>query len=147
VPPPLVYSEALFADYLVTVLDSIATVLGWDTGSPQVQEAVADALLDLGSTSIASVTDIRGLRAVGRRAIWRAVVQATAGNYSITDNGQKLERQQVNDQARKMLELVEADCQTLGVGLAGAGLPAFIWRIDRPRDPYDIRPEEERVIA
>jgi hypothetical protein len=90
-------------------IDQVAGALGWDAGSVPVLEAVNDALLDLAVSNIASVTDIRGLRALGRRAIWRAVVQATAGNYAFTDVAQQtFNRQQVNAQAQAMLKIAEA---------------------------------------
>jgi hypothetical protein len=142
---PAIYSEDLFADYLASQFEPVASVLGWDAGSTQVLEAVNDALLDLGASSIAVVSDIRGLRAAGRRAIWRAVVQATAGDYSITDNGQKLERQQVNDQARKMLDLAESECRGLGIDPSFAAVATMI-RVKRPHDPYLVLEDAERVL-
>lgn len=142
-PVPTSYSEAIFADYLVSVLGSFADLLAWDGGTVQVQEAVTDALLDLGTPSIASVTSpfqIRGLRALGRRAIWRAVVQAVAADYTVTDNNQTLEREQLQKQSMKALELAETECLTwapeYAVGIIG---------VKRPADPYVVIPDTERV--
>ena len=145
-PLPTAYSETLFADYLVSQIDQVAAVLDWDAGSVAVLEAVNDALLDLGETDIAAVSDLRGLRAVGRRAIWRAVAQATAGDYSITDNGQRLERQQAHAQALAMLKVAEADCQMLGIGADETAFAVQIMRAVRPADPYTVLPDEERVL-
>lgn len=145
-PPPTLYSEAIFADYLTSVLGEVASLLGWDAGSVQVQEALNDALLDLDVSNIATVTlaeDIRKLRAVGRRAIWRAVQGATAGFYSITDNGQRLERQQIHDQARKNVESAEADCRALG---ADANYAVSVLSITRPHDPYVVLSDAERPL-
>lgn len=142
-PVPTQYSESLFADYLVSVLGDFATVLGWDMGSQQVQEAVADALLELGAVSIASVTttfQIRGLRALGRRAIWRAVVQATAGDYTVTDNNQTLEREQLQKQAKVALELAEYESLEWSPAYA-----VTIVSVKRPADPYIVIPDEQRV--
>lgn len=145
-PAPAVYSEILFADYLTGQIQQVAAALGWDAGSAQVREAVNDALLDLDKTDIASATDIRGLRALGRRAIWRAVVQATTSNYSFTDVAQqKFDRQQVNTQAQAMLKIAEADCQALGVGTDSSVFAVQIMRVSRPHDPYVVLPDEERV--
>lgn len=143
-PVPTQYSESLFADYLVSVLGDFATVLAWDMGSQQVQEAVADALLELGAVSIASVTttfQIRGLRALGRRAIWRAVVQATAGFYAFTDVAQQqFSRQQINDHALKALELAETECLEWSPSYA-----VTIVSVKRPSDPYVVIPDSERI--
>jgi hypothetical protein len=118
-PVPTQYTEVQLRNYLVAVLADVGTALGWDSGSVQVVEATNDALLEAGASDISIVTDIRGLRALGRRAIWRAVVQATAGNYSFSTYEQRFDRQQVNEQAHKALELAEADCREAGgVGLS-----------------------------
>jgi hypothetical protein len=86
---------------------------------------------------------MRGLRALGRRSIWRAVVQATAGDYSMTDNGQKLERQQVNDQAHKFLESAEAECRALG---ADSTYAVSVISINRPHDPYVVLEPSARTL-
>lgn len=140
---PAVYSETLFADYLWSQLGQLSDVLGWDAGSVQVLEAVNDALLDAGVDTIGDAADIRELRALGRRAIWRAVVQATAGNYAFTQGDQTFNRQQVNAQAREMLQLAEAECQLLGAGIVGDIVT--IARVSRPFDPYSVLPDEERI--
>ena len=142
-PVPTVYNEAGFAAYLTSVLDKLADTLDWDASDPRVQEAVTDTLLEYGASNIATIVDgtgIRRLRALGRRAIWRAVVQATANFYSLSDNGQKLERQQVNEQAREAFKLAEAECLEFDPIYA-----AQVVKINRPHDPYTVMPDEERV--
>lgn len=143
---PSTYSETTFADYLASQIDQVAGALGWDAGSVAVLEAVNDALLDMAVSNIASVSDIRGLRALGRRAIWRAVVQATAGNYAFTDVAQQtFNRQQVNAQAQAMLKIAEADCEALGLSAGSSVSAVQIFRVSRPHDPYIILPDSERV--
>lgn len=143
---PTSYTDLTFAAYLATQVEQVAGPLGWDVGSVQVLEAVNDALLDLGVSDIASVTDIRGLRALGRRAIWRAVVQATSGNYAFTDVAQQtFNRQQVNAQAREMLKIAESDCEALGLSAAASVAAVKIYRVSRPHDPYTVLPDEVRV--
>lgn len=142
-PPPLVYSESIFADYLASVLDKLADALGWDASDPRVQEAVTDALLEYGESTISAITggtNIRRLRALGRRAIWRAVVQATAGDYTMTDNGQTLERAQMQAQALKALELAEYECIEFSPTYV-----ASVLAISRPHDPYRVIPDSERI--
>lgn len=143
-PVPTQYSEATFTEYQVSVLGSLASQLGWDNGSPQVQEAMADALLEFGQTSIAAITepvDMRRLRALGRRAIWRAAVQATAGKYDFRDSDASFNRSQINAQAREMLKLAEADALEFSPTYA-----VSIVSINRPHDPYSVRPDEERTL-
>jgi len=146
-PVPTVYSEASFASYLTSVLDPLVDVLGWDEGDPRVREAVTDALLDYGTSTITTITaaaDVRRLRALGRVAIWRAVVQATAGHYAFTDVGQQqFNRQQVNEQARAMLEIAEADARAIG---ATSDYTVTIAAVRRPHDPYAVTPDDERIL-
>lgn len=144
-PVPASYTETSFARYLMTVLDQVGVTLGWDVSDLVVQEAVTDALLDIDESTIANLTsstELRRLRALGRRAIWRAVVQATADYYSITDNGQRLDRQQVNAQAREALALAEQACLLLG---ADPGYAVTVHRVSRPQDPYVVLPDDERL--
>ena len=142
-PVPTVYSESGFAAYLTSVLDKLADALDWDAGDPRVIEAVNDTLLEYGASDITTVVDgtgIRRLRALGRRSIWRAVVQATANYYSLSDNGQKLERQQVNEQAREMLKIADAECLEFDPSYA-----VQVVSVNRPHDPYAVLPDAERV--
>lgn len=144
-PVPTVYTENAFALYLADMLDSLADVLGWDGQDPHVREAVTDAVLEYGASDIATITtgpNLLKLRALGRRAIWRVVAQATAGDYKVVDNGQTLERQMVNDQAHKMLSVADADCRALGVA---PGYSVSILHMKHPDDPYQIIPDEERL--
>jgi hypothetical protein len=142
-PAPTTYNEAGFASYLTSVLGELAAVIGWDAGSPQVREAVSDALLDLGVTSIGDVTtpsDIRGLRALGRRAIWRAVVQATAGKYDFSDSDAKFSRSQINSQALEALKIAAADCIEFDPNYSVSAVS-----VKRPHDPYVVIPDTERT--
>jgi hypothetical protein len=143
-PVPTQYSEANLAEYIVSVLDEVASLLGWDNGTPQVQEALADTLLEYGQTDLAQITgttSIRRLRALGRRAIWRAVVQATAGKYDFRDSDATFTRSQINSQAREMLKLAETDCLEFSATYA-----VSIVSINRPHDPYSVRPDSERTM-
>lgn len=120
-PLPTAYTEIAFADYLASVLGEMASIIGWDAGSVQVIEAINDALLDMGESDITAVTDFRGLRALGRRAIWRAVAQATASDYSFSSDGQRFDRQQINMQALALLKVAEDDCLKAGVSGLSTG--------------------------
>lgn len=137
------YSEASFRDYLFGVLDEVGGLLGWTSGSVAVQEALNDALLEYGTSDITTIlggTNLRHLRAFGRRAIWRAVVQATAGRYDFRDSDATFNRSQIQEQAREALKLAESD--------ALAWDPSYsvsIVRVTRPQDPYQVIPDESRV--
>lgn len=142
-PAPSQYSEAIYADYLFSVLGEVAAMLGWTAGSVQIQEAVADALLDLNVASIALATtpsQIRGLRALGRRAIWRAVVQATSGKYDFGDSDAKFSRSQIQAQALAAYKLADADCLPWDPNYA-----VGVVRVKRSNDPYAVIPDAERV--
>jgi len=142
---PTSYTEASFSRYLLTSLDQVGVTLGWDVTDLVVNEAVYDALFDYGETDITAISgapNLRRIRALGRRAIWRAVVQATSDYYSITDNGQRLERQQVNAQARQSLTLAEQDCIAIG---AASEYGVTVHAIVRPHDPYAVLDDDVRV--
>src|SRR5450631_1967914 len=113
-PPATTYTESLFADYLYGRLGTIGPMLGWTAGSEPVIEALNDTLLEYGETTIANIvgTDgtqgtrqIRRLRALGRRAIWRAAVQAVAGKYAFSDEQSSFHREQIQVQAKEALML------------------------------------------
>lgn len=143
-PPPTQYSEAQFCDYLASVLHEVAPIIDWDAGSVQVLEAKNDALLELGQTDIALITstkDLRGLRALGRRAIWRAVVQAVSAKYDFSDSDAKFTRSQIQAMALESLKLAESDCLEFSPMYA-----ATIVRVSRPQDPYQVIPDTERVL-
>lgn len=142
-PAPTVYSEPQFCAYLVSVLHEVGPILGWNPGSPQVQEAKNDALLEFNIADIATVTtarDIRGLRALGRRAIWRGVVQAVATRYDFSDSDAKFTRSQVQVMALEALKLAESDCLEFNPNYA-----ATIVRVTRPHDPYVVLLDSDRV--
>lgn len=142
-PPPTTYSEAILADYLASALGDLADVLGWTAGSPQVQEAVTDALLEMGVTAIALVAtplQIRGLRALGRRAIWRAAVQATSAKYDFGDSDARFTRSQMHSQALESLKMAETDCLRWDPDYS-----ASIIGVKRPSDPYIVLQDSERV--
>lgn len=137
------YSEPIFRAYLVSVLHEVATIIGWDTGSPQVEEAKNDALLDFGSTDISTVTstrDMRALRALGRRAIWRAVAQAVSAKYDFSDADARFTRSQIQAMALESLKLAEADCLEFNPNYA-----VSVSRVSRPHDPYAVLEDATRI--
>ena len=145
-PVATTYSEAELARYMLTTLEQVGVTLGWDVNDLVVQTAVSDTLLDYGEVDISAIsgaTSVRKLRALSRRAIWRAVVYATSDYYSVLDNGQKFERQQVNAQARQSLLQAEQECMAAGYD---SGYAISIHAVSRPHDPYAVLPDEDRII-
>ena len=144
-PTATEYSEPQLARYMLTVLEQVGVTLGWDVNDLVVQTAVSDTLLDYGELDISAITGatgIRKLRTLSRRTIWRAVVYATSDYYSILDNGQKFERQQVNAQARQSLQQAEQECMAAGYD---DGYAISIHAVSRPHDPYAVLPDEDRI--
>lgn len=146
-PVPITYSESIFADYLAGVLDELGPILGWDASSVAVIEAVNDTLLEYGGSqdapSIATITggaNIRHLRAFGRRAIWRAVLQGVAGKYDFRDSDATFTRSQIQAMAKVALELAEYECREWDSSYA-----VSIVSVRRPQDPYQVFPDNVRV--
>lgn len=143
-PVPVAYTETVLASTMLQWLDDLAGVLGWDIGAPQVQDAVAETLLDLGVSDISLVVttqQIRGLRALGRRAIWRAVVEATSSKYDFADSDAKFTRSQMHTQALESYRLADTDCRAFDPNYA-----VSIVSLRRPQDPYIVLPDNERVL-
>jgi hypothetical protein len=138
---PTAYTETSLALYMVNVAGEVVTILGWEAMSLPVTEAVNEAVLAYGVTDITTVTepaDIRSLRAVARREIWRAIVGALTSfhDYSAPD-GQSIRESQLQDQAEKALALAEADCVALGVDAGG-----YVVSSERVRYGTHRRPDE-----
>ncbi len=143
------YSESIFSDYMFSVLGEVGSMLNWTPGSPAVQEALNDALLDYGETTITNIVGtsglkgtnaLRRLRALGRRAIWRAVVQATAGKYAFSDESASFHREQINEMAREALKIAELDCLAWDPNYA-----VGVVSVTRPADPYIVIQDAQRL--
>lgn len=135
---PTLYSEALFAQYLLDVLKDTATALGWTTQG-DVQAAIDETLLALAVSTIADATEIRKLRAVGRREVWRLVASATAAHYAFSADGASYNRQQIHDHAVAALRLAETDCMAFGIDGYAVRLDKVIFA----QDPYGPIPAED----
>lgn len=143
-PVPIQYTEPQFRAYLVGVLDEVGSIIGWNAASTQVVEAATDALLEFGVTDITTVTKPRSLmalRALGRRAIWRGVVQAVSGKYDFRDSDATFTRSQVQEMALESLKLAERDCAGFDANYA-----VTVLKVSRPQDPYSVIPDAERVL-
>jgi hypothetical protein len=128
------------------MLGNVATVLGWDEASGHYDEPIAEAVAAYGADAIGDISgrdNLRKLRALARREVWRAVMQAAAAHYDFTTDGQSFKRSQLYTQAEKAFQQAEADCLALGVADSGysVGRESIIY----PMDPYSYYSDEERA--
>ena len=100
---PMVYTEASLIAFMTTVLGPTGDALPETIRDAVYQEALIETLLSYGVGDIVNATDVQKLRALARVAIWQAVVDATAGRYDISADGQSLSRSQLHQQARQSL--------------------------------------------
>lgn len=98
-PVPTSYTETGLADYMKSVLAETAEAINWITTPGSYQEAVNETLIAYGVDDIAEATDIKKLRVIARREVWRAVADATVGNYRFGSDREIYHREQVHRQA------------------------------------------------
>lgn len=96
---PISYTELSFAQFMKDVLDATASAIDWLTVPGKYQEAVNESILAYGVDDISQCTDIQKLRAIGRREVWRAVADATAGNYRFGSDREIYFRNQIHEHA------------------------------------------------
>lgn len=144
---PVSYTEAELSTLMITQLSAIAGVLGWTTSTAEVADAVIDTLLAYFGTAgtnsvIANATDIRKLRVLAYRAIWRAAVAALTAKYTFSTDGQSFQRSDMMKRAAEMLEKAEADAAVFDTSTAPTvGVTTFRY----PADPYSYLPDEMRI--
>lgn len=140
------HTEVELGLYMISQLGETGETLGWTSRDMVVSEAVTDALFDYGETDVEAITgtsNLRKLRALARRAIWRAVVHETTHYYAVADGGQRLDRPTVNKQARQSLEQAEYECRACG---ADPDYRVSVHAISRPHDPYLTLEDVTRVL-
>lgn len=144
---PTAYTEGEIAAYMITSLTKVAGVLEWTASSGEVLDAVIETLLayfgEAGAEStIDHATDIRKLRVLARRAIWRAAVVALGTEYTFSTDGQSFQRSDMAKYASAMLATAEADAAAFDTGTAQ---PITMMTLRYPADPYIVIPPEERT--
>lgn len=112
-PIPTVYTELQLAEYMHQVLgdDEVARDLGWSVVEGDYDEAVEETMLALGVDDLAGVTglaNIRLLRAVARRELWRLVMQRTAHKTDTNTEGGNEAHSQIHTHARAMFQIAAA---------------------------------------
>lgn len=134
---PTAYTESELAAFMVNMLSQVAGVLGW-TGLVDLQTAVDETLLAYGVDDVAQATDIRKLRALGRREAWRAAMQATTADFDFSADGGRYDRSQVHAQAAAMFQQAEVDALTFDDGYVVAAD-----RLIPIHDPYTVIIDDE----
>jgi hypothetical protein len=140
-PLPNSYTEPTFKVYLIAVLSNVATVLGWTTSTPEVEEAVTDTELALGVADIVAATDIAAVRVLGERAILRRAQTALAPLYDLVEEQQQFRRSQAFQAVSKRLAAVE----TQALRYDTAGYAVGVGQRTYPGDPYSYLPDEART--
>lgn len=144
---PSSYTEKSLAEYMHSagVLGHVATVLGLAVGvsdAGSYAEAVNETLLVYGEDDITDITgsdNLRKLRGLARVQAWKMVVGNFAALYKFSADGGTYDRNQLFEQARKALEIAEAD--------AIQWLPEYAvltGKLDPIHDPYRYLPDDER---
>lgn len=139
-PAPINYDESALRSYVLVALGNVGAALGWTNATPQVTEAVYDAIYAYGPTDttvtpptydVALMTDMRKLRAFAKREAWKQAADATAAWYDIGADGQSLKRSQMSVQAERRYNAAYAEADAydsfsntiLGATLRPAGTP------------------------
>jgi len=139
---PASYTETTIKYYLHDMLGAVATMLGWSPDGADYDEAVDEAIASYGVDDISAITgrdNVRKLRALARREVWRAVMQATTGHYDVTTDGASRNRSQMHVQAREQFDLADAACMSYGED----GYTISSVHISYTDDPY-LSPNEGR---
>ncbi len=109
-PTPTSYDEQALADFMHDVLgaDEVARDLNWSVPEGDYDEAVTETMLALGVESLGDVSgleNIRRLRAIARREVWRTVMQRTAHKTDTNTEGGNEAHSQLHTHARRMFEM------------------------------------------
>lgn len=139
------YTEDALKVYLAAVLGDTATYLKWTVADGDYDEVVNEALYSYGADAIGDISgraNIRKLRMIARRELWRAVMAAASRKHSITSSspgGGSTNEGMVFDHAKEMFEMesenIKRDYPSLSLTNKIVSVPAQIWRED-DRDDY-----------
>lgn len=143
---PASYTEQSLAEYMHATLGAMATRLGWTVDDGDYTEAVNEAVAAYGTDDISGISgrdNLRKLRALARREVWRLVVQSLAAYYEFSTDGQSFKPNQMSEQASKSLAQAEDDCAALGIdnGAYNVTIDSVIY----PHDPFSYYPDSVRT--
>ena len=143
---PAAYTEQSLAEYMHATLGAMATRLGWTVDTDSYDEAVNEAVAAYGTDDITGITgrdNLRKLRALARREVWRLVLQSLAAYYEFATDGQSFKPNQMSEQASKALAQAEADC--LALGIDDDRYSVSIDSVIYPDDPFSYYPDDVRT--
>lgn len=143
VPAAYVKSSDL-AGYMHRQLGTVADVLGW-TVPGSYEDTIDETLLAYGVDSIGDATDIRKLRTLARREVWRSVMQATASHIDVQLDGESLDQSQVHTHARQQFQIAADAVDTAGYDDLGTPA-AYVASVNYRHDPYDATQDHERKV-
>lgn len=144
---PTSYTEATLKAYLNTALGAVAGVLGWTVDAGDYDEIVNETLLVYDVTDIANATEIRKLRTLGRRELWRAVMTELATDYDYEVRGDSAKRSQAYAHAKAQFELADADARLYDAAgyRVESDTVTYGWTVDGTayKDPYEALEEDD----
>jgi hypothetical protein len=125
---PTSYTEATLKEYLHGCTQRAGINLGWSIAEGNYDETVADTELALG-TAVADTTNIRALRAVARRELWRAVMQATSHLATAQTGaaGSIAYGKTVFDRAKDLHAQASTEVEMLGLETIASKPPIGMW--------------------
>lgn len=139
-PLPTVYTEESLAAFMHASLSTTADVLGWSVAAGNYDEIVNDTLLALDADDLSALTGRENLlkvRAFARRALWSAVVAATAGEIDFKADGGEYDRAAIHEHALANLATAERDCVPYDDSFS-----VQVGSFYHSQDPYTYRREE-----
>lgn len=132
---PTGYDETGCANLMLSYIDAVAGQMGW-TGLSNVQESVNETILAYGVTDIANCTDIRKVRTLARREIWRQVRAATSGSHDFEADGGKYSMSQIHAMACSEFDIASNDAVPFDTQL-GVKITAVTYNQDPYRAGFD----------
>lgn len=138
---PTSYTEDGLKAYMIAVLGAVAEVLGWSVVGGQVDEPVIESLLAYGTDDISTITgldNIKKIRTLARREVWRAVMDETAADYDFTADGGSYSRAQIHKMAMENFMKAENEAAAFDTTWA-----VQVHRVTHKNDPYRYLPDED----
>ena len=125
---PTSYTETTLKEYLHACTEQAGLNIGWSVAGGSYDETVADTELALG-TAVAETTNIRALRAVARRELWRAVMQATSHLATAQTGvaGSIAFGKTVFDRAKDLHKQASEEVEMLGLDAVTSKPPVGMW--------------------
>ncbi len=102
---PTAYTDDKIKQYMLSLLEGVGPSADWTTNN--FNESVVDVLIDYGTTTVASCSDITKLRALARVHAWRKLASAVSGDFDFAADEAEYKRRVVYEHALRQLEEAE----------------------------------------